>query len=259
MPSPPPVPVRAVLFDAYGTLFDVYSIGIEAERLFPGAGERLGVLWRDKQIEYSRLTSMSGRARSFRDCTRGGLRFAAKRLGLALDAGAEDTLMGCYDQPRAVRREPCGARIAEPARRARRHPQQRRSRHARRGGRPRRLRRAARSGAERRRHRPLQDRPGDLRARHRRARPRCERRAVRLEQLLGRDRRDLVRLHHALDQSLWPAARRARRHADPHRHAASTTCSASLSQPPGTPPHDSHPAAWRGHQRARSFPASTPS
>lgn len=94
--SPPPL--RAVLFDAYGTLFDVYSVGVAAERLFPGAGERLGILWRDKQIEYTRLTSMSGRTRSFRDCTRAGLRFAAKRLALTLDEAGESALMGCYDR-----------------------------------------------------------------------------------------------------------------------------------------------------------------
>jgi len=94
----PPAPLRAVLFDAYGTLFDVYSVGVEAERRFPGAGERLGVLWRDKQIEYTRLSSMSGKARSFRDCTRAALRFAGRRLGLPLDAAAEDALMGCYDR-----------------------------------------------------------------------------------------------------------------------------------------------------------------
>jgi len=97
MASPVP-PVRAVLFDAYGTLFDVYSIGVAAERCFPGCGERLAVLWRDKQIEYTRLSSMSGRARSFRDCTRAGLRFAARRLALALDAPAEDELIACYDR-----------------------------------------------------------------------------------------------------------------------------------------------------------------
>ena len=97
--SSPPVPtVRAVLFDAYGTLFDVYSIGVAAERLFPGAGERVALVWRDKQIEYTRLSSMSGRPRSFRDCTRAGLRFAARRLALALGAGAEDELMACYDR-----------------------------------------------------------------------------------------------------------------------------------------------------------------
>ena len=96
--SPPLPTVRAVLFDAYGTLFDVYSIGVAAERRFPGAGERLAVLWRDKQIEYTRLSSMSGRPRSFRDCTRAGLRFAAHALALALDAAGEDELMACYDR-----------------------------------------------------------------------------------------------------------------------------------------------------------------
>ncbi|HEY2187005.1 MAG TPA: haloacid dehalogenase type II [Caldimonas sp.] len=89
---------RAVLFDAYGTLFDVYSIGAAAERMFPGHGERLAVLWRDKQIEYTRLTSMSGQPRSFRDCTRAGLRYAARRFGLPLDDSAERELMGGYER-----------------------------------------------------------------------------------------------------------------------------------------------------------------
>jgi 2-haloacid dehalogenase len=89
---------RAVLFDAYGTLFDVYSIGAAAERMFPGHGERLAVLWRDKQIEYTRLTSMSGQPRSFRDCTRAGLRYAARRFGLPLDDAAERELMGGYER-----------------------------------------------------------------------------------------------------------------------------------------------------------------
>jgi 2-haloacid dehalogenase len=48
---------KAVLFDAYGTLFDVYSVGLLAEQLFPGQGQALAVLWRDKQIEYTRLVT----------------------------------------------------------------------------------------------------------------------------------------------------------------------------------------------------------
>ena len=48
---------RAVLFDAYGTLFDVYSVGLLAEQLFPGQGARLATLWRDKQIQYTRLVT----------------------------------------------------------------------------------------------------------------------------------------------------------------------------------------------------------
>ena len=85
--------VRAVVFDAYGTLFDVYSVGLLAEQLFPGRGEALAVLWRDKQLEYTRICSMSGRYRPFWELTRAGLRFAAQRLGLGLDTPAEEQLM----------------------------------------------------------------------------------------------------------------------------------------------------------------------
>jgi len=92
-PTPRP---RAVLFDAYGTLFDVYSVGLVAEQLFPGFGERLAVLWRDKPIEYTRLVSMAGERRSFRELTRAGLRFALRRLGLESSAEAEDRLMDAY-------------------------------------------------------------------------------------------------------------------------------------------------------------------
>jgi 2-haloacid dehalogenase len=95
-PQRPPAAPKAVLFDAYGTLFDVYSVALLAEQLFPGHGERLAVLWRDKQIDYTRLLSMSGRYRPFWDLTRAGLRWAAQRLGLALDAATEDRLMNQY-------------------------------------------------------------------------------------------------------------------------------------------------------------------
>jgi 2-haloacid dehalogenase len=91
-----PTTPRAVLFDAYGTLFDVYSVGLLAEQLFPGQGDKLALLWRDKQIDYTRLTSMSGRYRPFWDLTRAGLRFAALRLGLKLDRSVEDKLMNQY-------------------------------------------------------------------------------------------------------------------------------------------------------------------
>ena len=73
---------RAVLFDAYGTLFDVYSVGLLAEQLFPGRGVRLAVLWRDRQIEYTRLVTMSGGAtyRPFWDLTERALRYAIKAI-----------------------------------------------------------------------------------------------------------------------------------------------------------------------------------
>ncbi len=101
--SPSAHPLRAVLFDAYGTLFDVYSVALLAEQLFPGQGQALSVLWRDKQIEYSRLVSTSKRGpqresvyQPFWELTRAGLRYACQRLGLDLTPEREERLMNQY-------------------------------------------------------------------------------------------------------------------------------------------------------------------
>jgi 2-haloacid dehalogenase len=104
MALPPITPprLRAVLFDAYGTLFDVYSVSHLAERLYPGRGERLTQLWRDKQIEYTRLVTMSSAGaehyRPFRQLTRDALRWSCARLelDLAADAAAEEQLLNQY-------------------------------------------------------------------------------------------------------------------------------------------------------------------
>lgn len=74
---------KAILFDAYGTLFDVYSVALLAEQLYPGQGTTLSQLWRDKQIEYSRLVTTSDHGahyRPFWDLTRAALVHAVKRL-----------------------------------------------------------------------------------------------------------------------------------------------------------------------------------
>ena len=89
-------PPKAVLFDVYGTLLDVYSVGLRAEQMFPGAGERLARAWRDKQIDYSRLVSMSGQYRPFWQLTRDALQVTASTLRLPLDAAGEDSLMNEY-------------------------------------------------------------------------------------------------------------------------------------------------------------------
>lgn len=90
---------RAVLFDAYGTLFDVYSVGLLAEQLFPGQGAALAVLWRDKQIDYTRLVTTSddgAHYQPFWQLTRAGLRYACKKLGLDLTPEREQRLMNQY-------------------------------------------------------------------------------------------------------------------------------------------------------------------
>jgi 2-haloacid dehalogenase len=64
--------------------------------MFPGDGERLARLWREKQIEYSRLVSMSGRYRPFWQLTRDALQVSAATLRLALEPAGEDSLMNEY-------------------------------------------------------------------------------------------------------------------------------------------------------------------
>ena len=50
---------KVILFDAYGTLFDVYSIGAALETLFPSKGAALALALRDTQISYTRLVTTS--------------------------------------------------------------------------------------------------------------------------------------------------------------------------------------------------------
>ena len=74
--------IRAVVFDAYGTLFNVHSVVATCETLFPGNGNALSQLWRTKQLEYSWLRSLMGRYVGFNQVTREGLQFACKSLGV---------------------------------------------------------------------------------------------------------------------------------------------------------------------------------
>jgi 2-haloacid dehalogenase len=78
--------MRAALFDVFGTLLDVYSVTRRAEELYPGQGTRLAFLWREKQIEYSRLRTLSSRYVPFSQVTREALVFALRALRLPADA-----------------------------------------------------------------------------------------------------------------------------------------------------------------------------
>jgi 2-haloacid dehalogenase len=91
---------KAVIFDAYGTLFDVHSVVAAAEQMFPGHGDALSQLWRLKQIEYTQLRTLSdpagARYRPFWDITLDALRYAARRLNLPLTGACEKRLMDEY-------------------------------------------------------------------------------------------------------------------------------------------------------------------
>ncbi len=88
--------LKALVFDAYGTLFDVHSVSTEGERCFPGHGAELSKLWRQKQLEYTWLRSLMGRYEDFERVTAGALVHACAALGLPLADQARDSLMGAY-------------------------------------------------------------------------------------------------------------------------------------------------------------------
>ncbi len=88
--------MKALGFDAYGTLFDVFSVNSLCEELFPGHGSELAQIWRRKQLEYSWLRSLMGRYRDFWSLTEDALVYSANSLKLDLTPKKRDQLMESY-------------------------------------------------------------------------------------------------------------------------------------------------------------------
>ena len=92
--------IDALVFDAYGTLFDTQSVAATVERLFPGRGAALADLWRSKQLEYTWLQSLMQspmqRREDFAAVTAHALDYAAEALGLTLAGAARHRLLDAY-------------------------------------------------------------------------------------------------------------------------------------------------------------------
>lgn len=88
--------IEAFAFDAYGTLFDVFSVTALCEELFPGNGTALAQLWRAKQLKYSLLRSLMGRHKDFWLVTEDALVYASKSLMLDLTPARRERLMEAY-------------------------------------------------------------------------------------------------------------------------------------------------------------------
>jgi 2-haloacid dehalogenase len=90
------VSIKAVVFDAYGTLYDIQSVAAITEEEFPGYGEIITQIWRIKQLEYSWLRSLMRRYRDFSVITRESLAYTLRILGLKYDDGVFDRIMEKY-------------------------------------------------------------------------------------------------------------------------------------------------------------------
>ena len=87
--------VVALVFDAYGTLYDVHSVVQRCESCFPGKGTQLSLLWRSKQLEYTWQRSLMQRYVPFSQVTREALAYSCAALGLALGE-QQEALMDEY-------------------------------------------------------------------------------------------------------------------------------------------------------------------
>jgi 2-haloacid dehalogenase len=90
------VTIKAVVFDAYGTLYDIQSVAYVTEQAFPGYGEIITQIWRIKQLEYTWLRSLMRRYQDFSAVTRESLAYTLKVLGLNNDADVFERIMEKY-------------------------------------------------------------------------------------------------------------------------------------------------------------------
>jgi 2-haloacid dehalogenase len=86
----------ALVFDAYGTLFNVHSVVALCDELWPGKGAQLSQLWRTKQLEHTWLRSLMGRYEDFAHVTEAALRYACAALALPYDDAKRSRLMRAY-------------------------------------------------------------------------------------------------------------------------------------------------------------------
>lgn len=91
-------PVKALVFDVYGTLFDIYSIEKKCNELFNGKGKEISLLWRKKQIEYSFLRQIMGQYDTFKQITLDALEFSLQKLDIAYDSDQLLVLMEAYTE-----------------------------------------------------------------------------------------------------------------------------------------------------------------
>ena len=95
MTNPALAGIKACVFDAYGTLFDFAAAARGCRDVLGADADKLTALWRDKQLQYTWLRSLSGRYADFWQVTGDALDFALETLGIE-QPGLRDRLMTLY-------------------------------------------------------------------------------------------------------------------------------------------------------------------
>ena len=87
--------IRACVFDAYGTLFDVAAAARTCGAELGEKSSALSTLWREKQLQYTWLRALQGRHADFWQVTGEALDFALETLRLS-GSGLRERLLSLY-------------------------------------------------------------------------------------------------------------------------------------------------------------------
>lgn len=71
--------IKTVVYDLYGTLFDINSVNEICEKLFPGNGDRIAKAWRYKLIEYTHVRQLVDEYKPFSKVIRDSLEYVLSR------------------------------------------------------------------------------------------------------------------------------------------------------------------------------------
>jgi 2-haloacid dehalogenase len=88
--------IKAYVYDAYGTLFDVHSVSEKAESIYSGFGKKISEQWRKKQVEYFMLHQLTGNYKPFSEVTKNALLYTLKNLSLPSKEKDLKLLMEAY-------------------------------------------------------------------------------------------------------------------------------------------------------------------
>jgi 2-haloacid dehalogenase len=87
---------QAIIFDAYGTLFDVRAVVLRDGHDLGVEADNLAALWRQTQLEYTWLVSLMGRYEDFWSLTKTALHSATRELHIVLSDKQRDRLLQSY-------------------------------------------------------------------------------------------------------------------------------------------------------------------
>lgn len=79
-----PTHIKALVFDAFGTLFDIQSLDQRLKTHFGEQAEAINAVWRQKQLQYTWLRSLMNQYKPFSEVTAEALSFACKQIGVEL-------------------------------------------------------------------------------------------------------------------------------------------------------------------------------